>query len=518
MAPEGPSRWKSRFSTISIPSLSSFLPTRHPPLDLHDTHSHSHSHYHAHPVPAIPKQYLPRKPTVSITSPVQSEYPSPSNTATFDLKSPPILPPLPIPTFPPRIVSPKSAYSGQGAGSARPGTACTSSPTARKRGSPRRPPPLDLGRTKALYPAEKATNELSPVLPAGRKDSLHPHPALENFAPGKRNKAKKAESEQTDNGDGDVKEEKKKKKRRFPQIEDDPFDVAVIDVGHKYTSWKSGKVDIKPGQVIPRGALPILHPHAKPNSRSTTRNHDGSSTESLRHGVGLGGDGNENYDSVLHNALLTPTYLDPSPIPPGTPSPNDRDRGVKCKTLMDRAGDALSLAGKRGSKWMPKGILKHQEDRSANVAIQKLREREQAQMDRFRQGSRHVPLVSPRTPAGGRRDGGGYPPVSRSYSVMASPGREGVAYARRSPGWLGRAEETVEGETRGTSKQPWIFHDRGVTHKEGKSWRERKKDEEKAKRKQKIWKVSRGRPRCSFNRELSVSPTPLTPSRSTRSS
>jgi hypothetical protein len=387
----------------------------------------------------------------------------------------------------------------------------------RKRGSPRRPPPLDLGRTKALYPAEKATNELSPVLPAGRKESLHPQPALEDLASGKRNKAKKVESEQSENGD--CKEEKKKKKRRVPRIEDDPFDVAVIDVGHKYTSWKSGKVDIKPGQVIPRGALPILHPHTKTNTRSTTRNHDGSSTESLRRGGRLGGDVTETYDSVLHNVLLTPTYLDPSPIPPGTPSPSDRDRGVKRKTLIDRAGDALSLAGRRGSKWMPKGILKHHDDRSANVAIQKLREREQAQMDRFRQGSRHVPLVSPRTP-GGRRDGEGYPPLSRSYSVMASPGREGVAYARRSPGWLGREEE-ADGETRGTSKQPWIFHDRGVTLKEGKSWRERKKDEEKAKRKQKIWKVSRGRPPCSFNRKLPkvpVSSTPLTPSRSTRSS
>jgi hypothetical protein len=326
---------------------------------------------------------------------------------------------------------------------------------------------------------------------------------LDNPTVGKRNKAKKEDSGPT--GNGDEKEREKKKKRRFPRIEDDPFDVAVIDVGHKYTSWKSVKVDIKPGQIIPRGALPTLHPNTHTNTRSTTRNHDGSSTESLRHGVGvgLGGDATEPYDSVLHTVLLTPTYLEPSPIPPGTPSPSDRDRdrGVKRKTLIDRAGEALSfaaIAGKRGSKWMPKGILKHQEDRSASVAIQKLREREQAQMDRFRQGSRHVPLVSPRTPAAvaDRREGRGegYPPLSRSYSVMASPGREGVAYARRSPGWLGRAEQAVDGEARGTSKQPWIFHDRGVTQKEEKSLRERKRDEDNAKTKQKIWKVSRGRP------------------------
>ena len=100
----------------------------------------------------------------------------------------------------------------------------------------------------------------------------------------------------------------KRGKPRPRKAVDDPFEVAEVEPGHRYTSWKGGQVDIKPGQVIPRGLIPKVG--STPTNRGTVHT-----------------PATENYESVLHNVLLTPTYFGVSPLPVPTPSPSPSPLG-----------------------------------------------------------------------------------------------------------------------------------------------------------------------------------------------
>ena len=206
MPVEGPSRFKSRFSSISL------RPSRHPPLIV------------SHPMP-------PTQPVQWYPSVVSNE-----NDSSFTVRSDHPL--LPTPS-------------------------CS---VARKQDhrtpSPHRPPFLNLRRTEAIYPSQAAVNSPDFSLP----------PVIE-----KPSKARK--------------------------VVDDSFDVAEVEPGHRYTPWKSGKVDIRPGELIPHGVL-------------------GTSSGKLAAYAGKRNADQSQCESVLHNVLLTPTYLGSSPLPVPSPSPS----------------------------------------------------------------------------------------------------------------------------------------------------------------------------------------------------
>jgi hypothetical protein len=325
----------------------------------------------------------------------------------------------------------------------------------RKKGG-RRPPPLDLERTKALYPSEKATNELSSGLAQGRTDDATLSDEVEEL---------KGESE-FEAGKKHAKENREKQRQQKvtkEKIVDDPFEVAVVDAGHKYTSWKGGKVDINPGQVIPRGTLaPLRPPFAQ-----------------------VRGEQGESYESVLHNVLLTPTYLGPSPIPPVTPSPTASSSRAgansRRKTLRDRAEEAISLAalGARGSRCMRKAILKNRDD-GAVGSMQWMKEGEEADMGRHRRGTMAISLASAYGDIYSHSLGdAGYPNVYRS------PNGDRATHSR-SPGWLGIREAAVGSGVRGWTRVE------GRRGKEENGRRGMKQAEDKVKRRKRIWKVSLG--------------------------
>jgi len=280
----------------------------------------------------------------------------------------------------------------------------------RRTPSPRRPPPLDLNKTKTLYPSAPAEN--SPdvnVLPV-------------------REKAAKPRT-----------------------VVDDPFDVAEVEPGHRYTSWKGGKVGIKPGQVIPRSLLRV--PSEMPITRLKTE------PESP-----------DQYDSVLYNVLLTPTYLghSPLPVPSSSPSPLASSSNPKRRSLIDRATDTIHHVARmsRHPGWVGKGILKHR-DEEVGRSVREMREREQREMERFRNATRMGRLGSGALVAG------------RSYSPLPEIS---CAYPRRSPG---QREWRVGGALGLSCTAPNDESGKKVE----REWRVMKKEEDRIKRRQRIWKV-----------------------------
>lgn len=263
--------------------------------------------------------------------------------------------------------------------------------------SPRRPPPLDLKKIKEQYPATPAQN------------------------------SRTSEKEKTVY---------------------DPFDVAEVEPGHRYTEWKGGSAGIKPGQVIPRGLLGV------PKETSSIRKSEATQSP-------------DQYESVLHNVLLTPTYLRASPLPVFTPSPSPwtPNNQPKRRTLMDKAVDRMYSIAKisKNSGWTGKGILKHRDEEVCR-SVRTIREREEREMDRFRRGVRPIRLAAETMTVGS------------SYSP--NPMREtGQAYIRCSPSG---AEWNV-GSVRAASGSDVVKGEKG--------WRETQKEEDALKRRQKIAKV-----------------------------
>ena len=210
---------------------------------------------------------------------------------------------------------------------------------------------------------------------------------------------------------------------------DDPFEVAEVEPGHRYTEWKGGKVDIRPGQVVPRGLVGV------PTARQTP----------------------DQYESVLHDVLLTPTYLHPSPLPMPTPTPSPSPSHPKRRTMIDRAANTIHSVARmsRNPRWVGRSILKHR-DEEVGRSVKAGRETEERDMDRFRRGVHPLPTV-----------------VGSSYSPMPMHERS-QAYVRRSPG---HAELAGVG-----NRAEEIKCERG--------WRGNRKTEGLVKRRQKIWKVS----------------------------
>ncbi|ADV23915.1 conserved hypothetical protein [Cryptococcus gattii WM276] len=394
----------SRFSFKSRFSLLSLLPARHPPL-------------FADPPRMPPTQPGPRHETIisDTISPVQSEYP--------DLGTP----------FPP---SRKKRYDDKPPRNWEHDE--KKEQMKKKKWRAKRPPPLNLERTHMMYPSSSVDVVIDPGTP------FDPPPPQEPPLPKKVNP---------------------KKKR---QLVEDLFEVAEVEIGHRYPSWKGGKADIRRGHVIPPEIMPpLVDLDAKPKPKSKPKRR------------GTAADTPNNYESVLHNVLLTPTYIAPSPQvnPTLTLSSYDPSEFIekynRPRTLLDRATDTISNAAKRTSKWMPgKSILRggaNNDDRAANESLRILRKRELEEMARFRQ----------KTNSGVRLA----VPGDMAYSSGSSPVKEmSNIYSRKSPGWLGSRERIIGYD--GDGKYPIMIGTRD------KGWRAEKRDEERAKRNKRIWKIA----------------------------
>lgn len=379
-------RFKSRFSITSL------LPARHTIRRI--------------PPPLPPTQSVSaRQPTIiSLTetevSPIDSEHP-------LSAYSPPILPPN-LPYSSPALHSRSSA------------SLHSPRSTSSSKKTPHRPPPLDLTRTKQVYPGVAGVvptaGTIAPKM--RRKETLPPR--------------------------------KESKQAKKAVVLDDPFDIAEVEPGHKYTSWRGGRVSIKPGQIIPQGLLP-------PKDSPTLRGVDPRSSNLNM--VSLNSPGV--YDSVLHDVVLTPTYLRRSPCLPPTPSPCSsagegwpNRRPSRQKTLLN--------AIKRGSRML-------QRDNAHERSVNHLKDREAAQITKFRMATRPVRIAETE------------PTAYSTHSPMLHPGP--FAYSRRSPA----SREWNIGVT---------LADREKKHRgdDGKLWARRKEEEEEEqqqkKRKHKVWKVS----------------------------
>ena len=404
MPVDGPSRFKSRFSLLSL------LPPRHPLLELSDplppipslplqtrpldsiAQSGSGSHRtNPHPHPLIgTSQVDARLPTLvsrssTVFSPAHSEYPD-----TSPKDSPPLLPPLgPVsPKRPPRPNHRKPSPLPR---------LVTSSSHSLSRPStspPRRPPPLDLSKTLEAYPGVigvVATAETAGHVQTKRKES--------------RRGGWFGLSSQTKREIVMEKLGEPAQKSKKPL--DDHFEVCEIGE-HRYPSWKEGRVSIRPGQVIPQGTFSNLTP--------TIRGEDIKSFHLRPPPPGRPSEYTpETYDSVLHNVLLTPTYLAASPDKASHTTREDRR-----KTLLNRVGDVVRDTS---SKWVGKSILKRPED-PADRAVREMREGEMRDMARFRQAQPYIltdpaPLILPR----------------QVVYVSGTPNRStDYLYQRRSPG------------------------------------------------------------------------------------
>ena len=211
----------------------------------------------------------------------------------------------------------------------------TSSPSPqteqdRRTPTPHRPTPLNLKKTKAIYPSRPAVNspELS-TLPVVEKPS------------------------------------------KVKKVANDPFEVAEVESGHRYPHWKGGKVDIRPGELIPQGVLGISS--GRPSIQAGKREPD-----------------QIQYESVLHNVLLTPTYLG-SPVSSPSPSAFASKSYLKHRTLVVRDADPFQSAAKisSSSKWVGKNPEENWDDKVGR-SIRDMREREEREMDRFRWAASQV--------------------------------------------------------------------------------------------------------------------------------
>lgn len=382
MPDERPTRFKSRFS------LTSLLPARHPPLNPYP--------------PALPptQAVKSRQPTIvslaeTEVSPIDSEYP-------LSAYSPPILPPAAPFTSSSYGSSSKSPYGSSHSSSARSGMS--------KRSHTHRPPPLDLTRTKQIYPGVPGVVPTAgTAAPEAMKEDIPLPPRKES------------------------------KKAKKTIVVDDPFEIAEVEPGHKYTSWRGGRVSIKAGQVIPDGVMP----KGTPTIRGVDPNMLTLNSPDM-------------YDSVLHDVVLTPNYLRRSPNVPPTPSP----ASSACEDWPNRKSTrrkTLLSAIKRGSRMM-------QRDNSHECSMRDLRHKEAQEMARFRSANKSVRIREEE------------PTAYSTHSPMLHPGP--FAYSRKSPASREWSVGVTYAERESKSKGD-----------DGKAWK-RHKEVKAQKKKQKVWKVS----------------------------
>ncbi|KAL7423949.1 Delta(24)-sterol C-methyltransferase [Cryptotrichosporon argae] len=369
MTPDGPSRFRTRFSLLSL------LPLRHPPLV-------------TQPVPQLPA-YALASPVSSFHADLGSAYPpTPSPAPSLRPPSPRSLPP-----------SPRSLPPSRG------GADDVPAPAAPTKKRDRRPPPLDLSKVDEAYPRPRVVIE--PTTPSDDGVERGPAPPKLPLEP------TASTSNVTSKGNKPAPKEAKS-----ADIFDNPFEVVEVERGHRYPSFYG--LDVKPGDVVPpaasRRVVPVLPADVLARHLLATP---------------LG-------DSVLHDILLTPTYLR------GSPSVHTPD--LSPATFLRCVSHRVSQLPHA----LPplRGILRHQ-PRDADDSLRALRDREAAEMDRFRRYERY----------------------EHSETARVSP-------PKRSPGWVGLGEAVVG-----------MWEDKRASKKQAAE-RKRQIEEDMAKKKQKLWKFA----------------------------
>ena len=497
MSTDSPSRFKSRFSLLSL------LPSRHPPLSpsqpvptvpslpyrlsqlpprpldaiqplpsLNQASSSSSSSSHL--LPANGHVHAPKLPTLvsrsSALSTAHSEYP---DTAASQKDSPPLLPPVSTYPVPPR--RPRRPDDGGRRTPVdlvvrdvdeKPRTIEKS--TGKSPSSRRRPPPLDLSKTRKAYPGVAGVIACvptpEPVAPPRRKE-LPRGGGWFGFA-----SPQKAEVVSDPLGSSDKPKKAEKVRLKAPN---DPFEVCEIEPGHKYASWKQGRVSIRPGQITPQGTLANLTPTIRGRVDVDGRDKVGGPSafqlQPPSRGPSQHKSYDNNYDSVLHNVLLTPTYLGASPT---TEHAHPSTREERRKSLLNRVGDAVTDTG----KWAGKSILNNRNEQTADRVVLDMRERETRELARFRQATRPYPLQSTDELVV-------VPPVRQVIYISGSSDRD-YEYGRRSPGYSERYVG-VRHERKYRKQEP----DNRLS--KGGMWCcFRRKKEESKKKKKKMYKVS----------------------------
>lgn len=282
----------------------------------------------------------------------------------------------------------------------------------------KRPPPLDLSKTREAFPGSRGVK----AIPAGTTESMRVGDEKQQIA----------SDTESANPQPPFRPIALPKKEKTKTIVDDPFDVVEVEPGHRYASWRGGKVDIRPGQIIPSGVLAM-------GVRSDTPSQSRETLASEING--------EVYESVLHNILLTPTYL-PSPST-AVSSTSDPSRS-KRKTLL---GNVVNMARRSGI--VPKSILR---PFHPDPSLASMRTREAREMDKFKSDVRLAPTSA------GWATGSTLTPVREGSRVFA---RKSPAAREWSMG-MG-ADSDMKGE--------------------GRSWRERKRQEERDKTRSRKYKV-----------------------------
>jgi hypothetical protein len=457
--------FKSRFSLLSL------LPARHPPIVI------------SHPAPALPTRTVHHaRPVLRSSDRVESSYGLTDDPFDQDYKSP-------VPTGTGKKSGRDRSYSLNGGKLATP----------KVLNPRRRPPPLNLTRTKAAFPTVKGVTLVREDSP---RSSISRSPVRAKTTIPKRN-----ESLPVVRGPGDFMKaankagrmfkssaapvEKEKKERPRPKLAPhESYDFVTLEAEHQYPSWKGGKVDIRPGEHIPADLVPTLS-----RNKSKSANQVGGSKPILsRQASSTYSPAEDQYESVLHNVLLTPTYFAPSTAHRSTTdllgSRNDSNR----RTLMDRAKDAL---------------------RTVPTAAGRRREPEEKEMTRFPalKVGRQDTVTRPHPPRSETEDKRQRTISSGSAtgSLLSTPspairGVVGTPY-KRSPAWTNsRDREELVGferpsntSTEGNGKRPlvginvsWKAGDvdgkRSVSVSE--AWREQKQKEQAIKRKRMMWRVS----------------------------
>ena len=461
-APSTQFGFKSRFSLLSL------LPARHPPIII------------SHPVPALPTQTVHHaRPVLRSSDRIESSY---------GLTDDP---------FEQNYKSSTSAGGGKKRERDR-----SYSLNGEKLATPkilnprRRPPPLNLARTKAAFPTVKGVTLV-------REDS--PRSSIARTPPAK-TIPKRNESLPVVRGAGDLMKAASKAGRMFksssPKMEKkerprpklaphESYDFVTLEAEHRYPSWKGGKVDIRPGEHIPADLVPTLA-----RSKSKSANHLAPRPILTRQASSTYSPVEDQYESVLHNVLLTPTYFAPSTAHRSTTDLLSSRNDPKRRTLMDRAKDAL---------------------RNVPTASGRQRQPEEKEMTRFpalkvsRSDTITRPVPNSRSISEEEKRQRTISSGSASGSSLSTPspairGVVGTPY-KRSPAWTNSRdkEESVGFErssptaAKGNGKRPLVGVD--VSWKAGdvdgkrsvsvsEAWREKKQKEQAIKRKRMMWRVS----------------------------
>ena len=462
-APSTQLGFKSRFSLLSL------LPARHPPIII------------SHPAPALPTQTVHHaRPVLRSSDRIESSYGLTDDPFDQDYKSS------------------ISAVGGEkkrerDRSYSRNGGKLATPKVLNPR---RRPPPLNLSRTKAAFPNVKGVTlvrEDSPLSSIARTPPVKTIPKRNESLPVVRGTGDlvKAASKAGRMFKSSPPDNEKKERPRPKLAPHESYDFVTLEPEHRYPSWKGGKVDIRPGEHIPADLVPTLA-----RSKSKSDNHLAPRPILARQASSTYSQVEDQYESVLHNVLLTPTYFAPSTAHRSTTDLLGSRNETKRRTLMDRAKDAL---------------------RSMPTVSGRQRQPEEKEMTRFpalkvdRSNTITRPNPNSRSISEEKRQrtisSGSASGSSLSTPAPAIRGVAGTPY-KRSPAWTNSRDREESVGFEGSSptgaknlagKRPlvgvnvsWKAGDvdgkRSVSA--GEAWREKRQKEQAIKRKRMMWRVS----------------------------